>query len=242
MSRDFKSIALSLKSEKSTNNDRVVTFLTRSGSIIRAKCYGARKTVRGLKIPVYSEGVFNFYKQNERMITVKDVDLISTHDDIKSSYESEIVFSLFSELVIKTPGLDEKAYELFLSALDRVNEYSVYRIAVVFVARFLFLVGLSGDYQRCPKCLREYGDDETLGFSEGMAMPVCSSCDESGGTFILPPSARKYLKRVVEVECDHAYRLNISEMMENRLFHYIIRVLHFFPQKLMSLNILEKEL
>lgn len=242
MERDFKRVAVAIKSEKGASSDRIISFFTSDGEIVKARCYGSRKTIKGLRIPLYSEGVISFYSQGSGLSSVKDADIISTHDDVKSDWRAEMLFSLIAELLLSSPDLDRRAYSLYLSSLDRIGEAGLYRVGIVFIVKFLDFLGLSSDYKVCPKCLREYSPDDVLGYSPTLMSPVCSECDETGSLYPLYPNARKYLARMIEVSVDHAYLLNVSPMMERRIFSYLLRLLHFFPQRLMSLNILEREL
>ena len=140
-------------------------------------------------------------------------------------------------MIIKGRSVDAYIYSLFTNTLDYLESGDKDRTAIFFLIQYLRLQSLGGDWKNCPECQKEYVDDEIIGFSISLGAAVCSSCDETGGSMILPPNARKYLARIYECSIEEASLIRISDEMARRIFRYLIRTLrHSFPA---HLNVLD---
>lgn len=239
MDRDSKCLAIAIKSQKVRDNDRLVNLLTSDRGILEVYVYGARKSVKSIKAPLYTEGVFSLYQKGENgKLSLKDIDIISIHDGFSDELDKTLAASLFSELVIKGRSPDERVYKLFTDALDSLEDSPADNVIAIFLLHYLYISGLSGDYRYCPICQREFKDGETLGFSFTEGVAVCSECDESSGEMILPFNARLYAARVLELSFSDALRLIISPEQIHRISRYLLRTLrHSFPSRLNALEL-----
>ena len=239
MDRDSKCLAIVVRTMKVRENDRLITLLSPDKGLFDVYVYGARKSVKSVKAPLYTEGVFSLYQKGEGgKISLKDIDVISTHDGVSESLESTVAASLFSELVIKGKTHDAAVYKLFAEAMDALESEVTDRAIAVFILSFLSLSGLSGDYVACPSCQKSYGLDETLGFSAPLGVAVCSECDTMNGELILPKNARLYAARVLELPFKEAIQLNISQEQVHRIAGYLKRCLRYsFPSHLNTLDL-----
>lgn len=239
MDRDSKSLAIVVKTIKVRENDRLITLLSPDRGLFDVYVYGARKSVKSVKAPLYTEGVFSLYQKGEGgKISLKDIDVISTHDGISESLDATVAASLFSELVIKGMAHDASVYKLYAEALDALESDSIDKVVAVFILSYLSMSGLSGDYQHCPSCQRKYNEVETLGFSAPMGVAVCPECDTMNGELILPKNARLYAARVLELSFKDAIQLNIGQEQVKRIAGYLKRCLRYsFPSHLNTLDL-----
>ncbi len=236
MEHDSKGLAIVIKSDKIRENDRMLTLFSPSLGILHVVSYGARKSIRTVKAPLYTEG--NFSLENSRKGTVlKDIDVIATHDALLDDLDRVQSAMLFSDLVLTSRSADPELYALYTSALDALETEPYEKVTVEFIVHFLLIEGLSPDFTHCPVCSRPFRQDEILGFSASEGVPVCHDCDTMQGTLLLPPNARAYLRRSVELSFSEALSLVVSEEQEHRIFRYLLRTLPFsFPGKLRSLE------
>ena len=84
---------------------------------------------------------------------------------------------------------------------------------------------------------RTYQEDEVLGFSSTEGVAVCHDCDTMNGALLLPPNARAYLRRSLELGFKDSLSLVVSAEQEHRIFRYMLRTLPYtFPGRLRSLE------
>lgn len=238
MERDTKCPGVVINTVRARENDRLITLLTTDRGLVEAYVYGARKSVRSVKAPLYTEGVFSLYQKGENgKISLKDVDVISTHESIAESLDRSLSAALLSELVLRGRFHEASLYKLYAEALDALESESSDKVVSLFILHYLMLSGLSGDYRECPNCLRPYHDEEVLGFSHSLGVAVCSECDTMKGELILPKNARLYAARALELPFGDALKLGISQEQIQRIAGYLKRCLrHSFPAHLNTLD------
>lgn len=237
MERDFKTLAIAIKREQVREKDLLLTLLTPDNGIIYALSYGSLKSNKAIKVPLYSEGSFSLFKKSASSFYIKDAEIISEHEESKNSIVKIGWTSLFSELIIKGKGSDSLIYRLFTSVLDRINDENIDNCAIYFIVHYLSWMGLGGDWENCPECGKRFGEEEILGYSALVNAPCCSSCDTLSSSLILPPNARRYLKRISEVDIDEALSFSISSLQSHRITRYLTRLLQFsFPLQLKTIE------
>lgn len=224
MDRDTKTLGIVVRSERWGTNDRMLTILSPE-KLLRAKVYGARSGKHSLKIPVYTEGTFSLESARQGAPKVKDADVLSYHDCLSSDYSLQVRAALLSELVITSRVAEPALYSLYCHALDAFETEDKDRVSVCFLVHYLALEGLSGDWRTCPVCGRGYGEGEVIGFSLEDSVAACSDCDTMQGVLPLPPNARSYLARAMELPFNEAVGLTVSESQERRVFRYLLRTL-----------------
>ena len=238
MEHDAKGLGIVIRTENARESDRVSTIFSPSLGIVKAISYGARKSIRSIKAPLYTEGTFSLEKSvRSGRWSIRDIDVISTHDYLSEDLEKNMAAALFSDLVITSRSADPRMYKLYTDAIDLLEDTAMESVAIAFIVHFLSAEGLSGDYVACPVCMRPYGDDEVLGFSSMEGVPVCSECDTMNSSLILPPNARRFVRRTLELDIRDAVLLSVSDMQRHRIFRYFLRLLGIsFPGKLRSIE------
>ena len=238
MEHEAKGLGIIIRTEKARDADRSETLFSPSLGLIRVMSYGARKSIRSVKAPLYTEGTFSLEKSiRSGRWSIRDIDVISIHSALHEDLGKNMAAALFSDLVITSRSADPQLYRLYVTALDLLEDYDEETVAIAFIVHFLSQEGLSGDYLTCPVCQRPYRDDEILGFSLVEGVPVCSECDTMDSSLILPPNARRFVRRTLELELDDAVCLSVSSMQRHRIFRYFLRLLRLsFPGKLRSIE------
>ncbi len=237
MDRDFKTLGIVIRKENRGERNALISILTPDMGLVEAVGFGSGRGAKSCRSPLYGEGVFSLERKNESSIYLKDSEIITEHEWIKADIDSIALSSLFSELVIKARVVDNAVYKLYTSVLDRMGEGLTEKCAVYFLTHFLSLEGLSGDWETCPGCGREYASDEVLGFSTLTGSAVCSSCDTLSSSLILPPNARRYVMWVSRSDIDTALGYSISDGAVKRIRNYLVRSLQYvFPARLKSIE------
>ena len=217
MERDSKELAVVLKVAPKGDVSKLVTLLSADSGVFTAVLYGARKSAKALKVPLYSEGSFSLYRVREKnQCSVKDVDYISLRENILSDFPSLMIGSLISELAITSRMNGAGIYSLVARSLDELEFGSdPKRVAIYFIVNYLELFGTLSSLTFCPVCQRKYRDDEILGYNIKEATLCCLDCDEHERNLILPPNARAFLIRNMELPLEEALKLEISDLNRN---------------------------
>ncbi len=230
-----KGLGIVIRSDKVRNSDRMLTLLSVPLGIVRVISYGSRKSLKAVRAPLFTEGVFSLERGQSELWTLKDIDVLSSHESLFEDLGKNMAATLFAELILTSGSSDQAVYRLFARALDGLERGDHESIAIAFIVNFLSLSGFIGDWERCPVCRREYGEDEILGFSAPEGVPACHDCDTMAMSLILPPNARRYVRRVLETGLDG--ELSISPMQRHRIFRYFLRLLRLsYPGRLRSLE------
>ena len=238
MEHSSKGLGIVIRSERCKEADRLLTLFSPDSGLVRIISYGARKSIRAIKAPLYTEGTFSLERIGQSELwTIRDIDVISTHEGILSDLGRSMPASLFSELIITGRSADAALYSAYCRALDLLEDHEPESVAIAFIVVFLSLSGFIGDWESCPVCGMPYGDGEVLGFSSAEGVPVCHRCDTMASSLILPPNARRYVQRIQEVGLEDAMLLSVSPMQRHRIFRYFLRMLRLsYPGRLRSIE------
>lgn len=238
MEREFKTLGIVIASLDRGERNKEYTLFTPERGNIKLLSFGAKSSKKAPKVMLYSEGVFSLSEKNEgKRVTLLDVDILTLHEGLYSSFLRLSWASLFSEMIEKSKDTDSSLYSLYSSTLDSLEEDNPDRVAIYFLVKYLSLMGIFGSYKECPMCGRKYTDDEIIGFSTSLGTSVCLDCDDNNSSLILPPSARKYLSRVKECEKKEALSLIISDEMAHKISRNLVRgLLYSFPSHLNTID------
>ena len=236
MERDVKALAIVIRTMDVRERDRLLTLFSPSLGLVNVLSYGARKSIKTIKAPLYTEGTFSLEKGRSGW-TLKEIDVLSTHDALHEDLDRQQAAMLFSDFIITSKSAEPELYALYSEVLDALESDSYEKVTVEFIVHFLSAEGLSGDYISCPVCGRDYLEGEVIGFSSSEGVAVCRDCDTMNGALLLPPNARAYLKRSLELGFKDSLALVVSEEQEHRIFRYLLRTLPYaFPGRLRSLE------
>ena len=144
MDRDSKGLAVVLRSERLRENDRLLTLLSVPLGLVSVVSYGARKSIRCVRAPLYTEGVFSLSLSRGNRWSLKDIDVISTHECLLDDLERNMAAMLFSDMVITGKDARPELYALYTGALDLLEFYDAESVVISFIVHFLALSGLGG--------------------------------------------------------------------------------------------------
>ncbi len=227
MERNVSSLAIVLHSIRYGELNRRLKLLTVDFGLIDVVSYGARKSVKAVKGDVFSDGqFFLYYNPVKRNYTLKDVQLIATHDEIRTDLGANYAALFFCEMVINTNGGDSASqYGVLSKALDMLCSHPelVARILIQFVLRMLDICGLQADFTQCPICERAYDGQEILRFNAQMGSPCCASCATLDSALVLGPGARRYLTLTKGMDFHSAVAVELSERATLGIKAYMLR-------------------
>ena len=227
MERNVSSLAIVLHSIRYGQMNRRLKLLTLDFGLIDVVSYGARKSLKAVKGDVFSDGqFFLYYNPVKRDYTLKDVQLIATHDEIRTDLGTNYAALFFCELVINTNGGDSASqYGLLSKALDMLCSHQelVARILIQFVLRLLDICGLQADFTRCPICDKPYTSEEIIHFNAQMGSPCCEVCATLETTMVLGPGARRYLTLTKGMPFHTAVAVELSDRATLRIKAYMLR-------------------
>ena len=226
MERDEKGLFTVLNSERAGERDRILSLFSPTEGIVKARIYGAQKSAKSIKAPLFSDGIFSLYHAGGTKVSIKDVDIMNLRDGILLDFDYTSSAMLFSELVMKSRSFGDELYRLLTRSLDALSLSLPYkRVVIAFIIKFLSLEGTLGDYEHCPICQRVYSKDEVLGYNNQLGASCCQNCSTGESGLILPPHARAFIRESIKAQSDEIYTFKISEAQEDRIFRFLLRLL-----------------
>jgi DNA repair protein RecO (recombination protein O) len=225
MDRNSSIQAIVLKTRKDGDSNRNLTLLTVDDGIFEVRAFRARTSKTAPKAYQFQEGRFFLYNNPiKKQYSLKDVNLISSHDGIREDYEAIIDATLMVEFIIRTRNDDMvNTYQLIARALDFLEDKSFEKdiIVIQFLLRIIKEHGLFESFKRCPSCNRIYKEDEVLNFSHILNVACCQNCEKIPN-LILRPKARKYLSYTLEMDYEEALSVRLNESTRIRIKSYMI--------------------
>lgn len=226
MERDEKELCTVLSTGRQGERDRMLFLLSPSLGLIKARVYGAQKSAKSIKAPLFSEGVFSLYKDTRNNISLKDVDIINLRDEISTDMDKTVSASLIAELCMNAKAYDEQLYAIAAKNLDALClDISYKRVVIAFIIKYLSHMGSFGDYECCPICQKVYSNDEVLGYNSQIGASCCQNCSQGEGNLLLPPNARAFIREAIKADNTAVFSFKISEVQEDRIFRFLLRLL-----------------
>lgn len=237
MERDHKGLFTVINSERSGERDRIITILSPSEGLLKARIYGAQKSAKSVKAPLFSDAVFSLYGQPGHL-SVKDIDVINLRSGILDDIDRTTAAVLFSELAMASKIYDRPLYDLVAKALDALSIGLDYkRVCIMFIIKYLSMLGTFGDYEHCPVCQKVYSEDEILGYNSLVGASCCQNCSTGEENLLLPPNARAFIRESIKAEDDRILLFGLSDNQEERIFRFLLRLLKAsFPSELKTLS------
>lgn len=224
--RNEKAPAIVIRTERRGERDRIATLLSPVWGLKNIVVYGAQKSRKAVKAPLYTEAVFNIYNSREKgSASLVDLNLISIHENLFSSLPVSFSATLISEITLVSRGEDAPLwYQLVTSCFDSMDEGNWRCVTIQFIVRALELGGRGSDWEHCPVCQKEYEKDEILGYNTDLSCPCCHSCDSLDSALILPPNARRYVHDSMLTDLESALSFRISTLAQKRILRYLVRL------------------
>ncbi len=227
MERNVSSLAIVLHSQRYGQLNRRLKLLSVDFGIIDVVSYGARKSLKAVKAEVFTDAqFFLYYNPVKKDYTLKDAQVVATHDEIREDLVLTYCALFFCELLLKTNGGQSAGeYRLLSTALDLLSQAPEFsdRVLIQFIHRLTNLLGLRTDLTSCPLCEREYGPQEVLSFSSSLSCPCCSECASLESNMLLPPGARRYLVLTSAMGYAQSVLVPLSPTATSRIKNYLLR-------------------
>ena len=260
MSRDFSLDALVLSAVEEARGHLWVVLLTGNSEIKRVTLFGGRKSRLRAVVSPWHTGKIWLYAQNEQNIKITDFDAHKLRAALRENLYKTHAASLVSELLIATRGAGGApgCWQLvngFLDGLNRVGEEETLPALFRFLWRFLDLLGLQPQIERCASCgarlfsggeLLESAAGEPVLFSAGEHGFVCRDCSSSftghhaprGFDSVLTRDALVYLQAVTLLDARESRRISLDAAARDCLKQFLFsQITHAAGERLKTLDI-----
>jgi DNA repair protein RecO (recombination protein O) len=142
-----QSEALTLKTYPFAESNRIVVYLTRNYGKLRGVAHGARKPKSRfgstLELLTHSKIVF-YRKEHQELAVIQSAEIIKAFPSYELSWEVNLHFNYFAELLLEFSHEEEESENLFRLALAVLDAYS--SVPISLLARYfeLWLLKLEG--------------------------------------------------------------------------------------------------
>jgi DNA repair protein RecO (recombination protein O) len=190
----YETESIVLKSFSLAEADRIVVFLTQDHGLVRAVAKGAKrmKSRFGSTLEPFSTVRLNYFQKEDReLVSIQDVELLSSCFHQASEPAFLQTFSYIAELLIAfAPPHDpnETLYRMVRACIDSgsSSENELASVSLYFELWLLRLGGYLPDWTRCRECGRAFRGDEAASLQSTFAL-FCVDCQKaSGRTKVLP--------------------------------------------------------
>jgi DNA repair protein RecO (recombination protein O) len=235
MRRNFSTDVIVLRNYPIGENHKGVVLLTRDHSILHAIAHGAASSkgkLRNLVSPFCEGTGYIYFEPVKKSYKFSDMDCRQFHTGIRSNLVKFFTASLWAEVVLHSfggggPHDDGEAYALFtfaLSLLEDCIDKSIVAHSVQFIWRYLKILGLQPELNRCASCSRILEQNEPAVLSSSGHSLLCTGCSGGGG-LILTAGALKYLKTTGKMEFRTALRVGLEPASMTGLKEVFYRLL-----------------
>jgi DNA repair protein RecO (recombination protein O) len=164
----YETESIVLKSFSLAEADRIVVFLTQDHGLVRAVAKGAKrmKSRFGSTLEPFSTVRLNYFQKEDReLVSIQDVELLSSCFHQASEPAFLQTFSYIAELLIAfAPPHDpnETLYRMVRACIDSgsSSENELASVSLYFELWLLRLGGYLPDWTRCRECGRAFRGDE----------------------------------------------------------------------------------
>jgi DNA repair protein RecO (recombination protein O) len=234
--------ALVLRTYNLAEADKIVVCLTRNAGLIRGVARGSRRIRNrfGAALEPFTHLNLTYYqKENQELVTLRDVNLLRSHFDLSRNPETLAVLAYMGDLVVEfSPPhqTNDKLFRMVKACLEAIAQgpQELQSILRYFEVWILKLEGFLPDLKRCAECHRSFteGDAVFIGAEPGLR---CRTCTKGNGdplsrtTYRWLCAAEKLSPQVIALE---SQSLSVSARQEIAdLTHRLIgRVLERQPR------------
>ena len=210
--------ALCLFKRKVGEKDIEVGAFSREKGILYIKIISSLKGSK-LDYPLCStSSVYLAPRSSEKHYILKDIKIEKLRDEIVSNYDLFYYYSFALNVLMYFGKYDfAGSYDLFESFLELlIKGTSPLLLLSHSIEKFFLLQGISGEYEACPECGKEYDNEEMLGYSFENNYVCCAKCADKIN--VLSSNMRRYLASLQTIALKDAVRY--TDIDEKRLFMY----------------------
>ena len=175
MNKEVEGIILREKDYGDTS--KILDIFTFDYGIIGVIAKGAKSMKSKLRSVTskFTYGIFNIYYKENKLSTLKEVDIINNFKNIKTNIES-IAFSTFlldlAEQVYKQNN-DNNIYNILINALIKMNDkYDLLALTNIVELKYLDYLGVMPELNSCCIC----GSKNIITLSSDKGGYICSNC------------------------------------------------------------------
>jgi len=182
--RFFNTNSIVLNSVRFGEGHKIVNLFTEETGKIEASAFGAKKTKSrfGSKLePFTSAKILLYRKSEESMYTVRDVEVINSHDSIRSDlYRIMVGTSVIEPVVrfVERAQRDPALYRLIEDALSALNQLPPSKgmfLLSMFDIQFFSIMGYRPDLFKCAKCENTLKKGKVF-YDSLLGFPLCENC------------------------------------------------------------------
>ena len=183
--RNKRSQALILTVKQMGESNRAVCALTKDLGIVHATLYGGPKSKLKSLVQPFNAGELWIYDDKTRhSCKITDFEVTKTHLSLHSSLYKIWAAELATEIMLKTKcaGDEQRSYILlsaFVDGIDASDENGARLGTIRFLWRYLGMLGVQPDVERCALCNRPLTDGSATYTAETSGF-VCTNCEPQG--------------------------------------------------------------
>ena len=190
---------------------KIINILTKEKGILGIMCKGAKSMkspLRALTMPITYAKFYIYYKE-DKLSTLKDVDLIDAFNNIKQDIILIAYANYLTELTqqVAKQDFDENLFEIYINSLNKINNgLDPLIIANIVELKYLTYLGIALNLDGCVTC----GNTKNIVTLDGDAGGyLCKDCyrDEK----IVSPKTIKLLRMYNYVDIKNISTINIDE-------------------------------
>jgi DNA repair protein RecO (recombination protein O) len=183
--RFSKTEAVVLNAVRFGDGHKIVNLLTPGLGKIEASAFGVRKTRSrfGSRLEPFTVAqVLLYRKSEESMYTVREVDVLGAHREIRENLYRFIVGSCMIEPVVRFVEKGETDRTLFnllaesLRALDDIEHSRVMYLLSMYEIKLFAALGYAPSVSACRRCGSPITGDEGAFFDRTNGLPLCGRC------------------------------------------------------------------
>jgi len=183
--RFSKTEAVVLNAVRFGDGHKIVNLLTPVLGKIEASAFGVRKTKSrfGSRLEPFTVAHMLLYRKSEESIyTVREVDVVDAHREIREDLYRFVVGSCMIEPVVRFVERGEKDWTLFsllsdsLKALDDIELGRGMYLLSMYEIKLFAALGYGPDVNTCRRCGSPIGGDEGAFFDGSNGLPLCGRC------------------------------------------------------------------
>lgn len=202
---------------------KIINILTKEKGIIGVMCKGAKSmksSLRALTMPL-TYGYFYIYYKEDKMSTLKDVDLINSFNNIKQDIMLIAYANYLTELTqqIAKMEFDEEMYELFITALLKIDSnIDPLIITNIVELQYLKYLGIELNLDCCVNCGNTKNIITLDGDSGGF---ICNKCYTNERKVSL--KAIKLIRMYNAVDIKSINNINIKDNSKYEINYFLNR-------------------
>ncbi len=179
--------ALILHTRESPSGGRFVSCLTRELGLVDCFLFGGgRSKLRSMAVPWHRGTILLYSAANNELTKITDFEPESLYAEIRKNYETIILATWASELMLATHGLGGLGFPIMAEVLESLDARadgatSMLRVVkLVFAAKVLDAAGALPELSGCAHCTGKSAQNALQYYSPAKSGFVCEACREEG--------------------------------------------------------------